>query len=118
MHGYESWTADEAVLWKAELDRRGWRLLSLQWWFGQAPGSFKDYRALRTRQLKAGGAILHGFSMGSAKSYALAGHGPQGDHGGFHRRPPKYARSFELLPEIRLVAGWPTQGFTLVWRKR
>lgn len=81
LHGHESWAADEATMWKDELDRRGWRLLALQWWFGNGQG-LENY--LRPHEMypaiesalsgtPARGAILHGFSMGSANSYALAG---------------------------------------------
>ena len=83
LHGHESWAADEVTLWKSEVDRRGWRMLALQWWFGNAPGQPNYYRPqemypliegeLRQRGVAAGGSILHGFSMGSANSYALAG---------------------------------------------
>ena len=81
LHGHESWACNEAVLWKDELDRRGWRLLALQWWFGngQKRESYlrpnEMYPAIESelQGVKPGGAILHGFSMGSANSYALAG---------------------------------------------
>lgn len=81
LHGHESWAADEATMWKEELDRRGWRLLALQWWFGNGQ---RQENYLRPQEMypaieralagtRPGGAILHGFSMGSANSYAVAG---------------------------------------------
>ncbi len=81
LHGHESWAADEATMWKSELDRRGWRLLALQWWFGNGQQGdtylrpHEMYPAIEQALAgtRAGGAILHGFSMGSANSYAVAG---------------------------------------------
>ena len=82
LHGHASWAFDEMFLWHSFAAQRGYAILALQWWFGEGE-RFQDYyspyemyptieRVLREQKIARGNAILHGFSRGSANSYAVA----------------------------------------------
>lgn len=82
LHGHGSWAFDEFYLWKDRAEKNGLAILALQWWLGQGETT-EDYltpqemyaeidRILRRKQIRPGKAILHGFSRGSANSYAVA----------------------------------------------
>jgi hypothetical protein len=81
LHGHASWAFDELFLWHPFAAPRGYAILALQWWFGEGE-RFQDYyspyemypiieRVLREQKIARGDAILHGFSRGSANSYAV-----------------------------------------------
>ena len=82
LHGSSSWAFDEFFLWKAQAEKSGYGIIALQWWFGAAEGPNDYYlpdalhRELRAAVKAAGGreggAVLHGFSRGSANIYGVA----------------------------------------------
>jgi len=82
LHGTRGFATDDLALWYPSLKDRDVGLLSLQWWIGadDTPRSYyaplKIYReidlALRKLGVQPGMAMLHGFSRGSANSYAVA----------------------------------------------
>lgn len=76
LHGHGSFATDEFLLWHKHAAARGLGILALQWWKGQGE-RFQDYLApheiyrafddvLRELGVPSGGALLHGFSRGSA----------------------------------------------------
>lgn len=82
LHGHASWALDEFALWHKAAAQHGMGILALQWWFGGGE-SARDYyaplemypqldRILRAEGVNPGAVLLHGFSRGSANSYALA----------------------------------------------
>lgn len=82
LHGSRGFATDDLAIWHRSLRDRDVGLLSVQWWIGadDAPSSYymplQIYReidiALQKIGVQPGMAMLHGFSRGSANSYAVA----------------------------------------------
>ncbi len=81
LHGHGSYAFDEFFIWYPYLEKRGYGIVALQWWFGKGETA-KDYympnelyrnidRILSKAGVKPGKALLHGFSRGSANSYGV-----------------------------------------------
>ncbi len=82
LHGHGSWAFDEFYLWHQAAKDRGYGILAIQWWLGEGE-SFQDYLApqeiyrvidqvLLREHARSGTVLFHGFSRGSANSYAVA----------------------------------------------
>lgn len=81
LHGHASWAFDEFFLWYPYAEQRGYGIMALQWWFGGGEAIHDYYlpqemypvfeRVLLDLAIAPGTALLHGFSRGSANSYAL-----------------------------------------------
>ncbi len=82
IHGHASWAFDEFFLWHPEAKERGFGILAIQWWLGKGE-RFQDYlspdevyavvdEVFEKEGVKPGTAVFHGFSRGSANSYAVA----------------------------------------------
>ncbi|MBI3771968.1 MAG: hypothetical protein HY272_04630 [Gammaproteobacteria bacterium] len=82
LHGTRGFATDDLAIWYPTLKDRDVGLLSVQWWIGadDTPRSYyaplQIYReidiALQKLGVQPGMAMLHGFSRGSANSYAVA----------------------------------------------
>lgn len=83
IHGHGSWAFDEFFLWHKAAKERGYGILAIQWWLGKGE-KFQDYLTpqeiyqviddvLTAEHIKPGTVLFHGFSRGSANSYAVAG---------------------------------------------
>lgn len=81
IHGHAGWAFNEFFLWHQYARERGYGIVALQWWFGQGE-RFQDYYSPRevNRELsiilggvgaEPGKVLFHGFSRGSANSYAV-----------------------------------------------
>ncbi|MCX8027365.1 MAG: hypothetical protein N3A62_05870 [Thermodesulfovibrionales bacterium] len=81
LHGHASWAFDEFFIWHPYAEKRGIGIIALQWWFGTGEKT-QDYyspenmyiifnSALQQLQIKPSHVLLHGFSRGSANTYAL-----------------------------------------------
>lgn len=81
LHGHASWAFDEFFIWQPYAEQRGYGILALQWWFGGGE-AINDYylpremyplfeQVLRNQAIEPGKVLFHGFSRGSANSYAL-----------------------------------------------
>ncbi len=81
LHGHGSYATDEFYLWQPYLQARGYAILALQWWFGGGD-TVADYylpqdmypiiaSLLKEKGVKPGTVLLHGYSRGSANSYAV-----------------------------------------------
>lgn len=78
----KGFATDDLAIWQPHLKDRDVGLVCLQWWLGKGdtPKSFYSpteiYReidiALQQLKVKAGTAMLHGFSRGGANTYAVA----------------------------------------------
>ncbi|MFA6610468.1 MAG: hypothetical protein WCT15_06445 [Candidatus Omnitrophota bacterium] len=82
IHGHGSWAFDEFYLWHKAAKARGYGILAIQWWLGKGD-SMRDYlipqeiyraidQVLNREHVKPGTVLFHGFSRGSANSYAVA----------------------------------------------
>ena len=82
LHGHGSWAFDEFYLWHQAAKEHGYGILAIQWWLGQGE-KFQDYltpqeiyriidQVLMREQVKPETVLFHGFSRGSANSYAVA----------------------------------------------
>lgn len=82
IHGHGSWAFDEFYLWYQAARERGYGILAIQWWLGQGE-KFQDYltpqeiyrvvdQVLTRERIKPETVLFHGFSRGSANSYAVA----------------------------------------------
>ncbi|MBN2453469.1 MAG: hypothetical protein JXB40_04330 [Candidatus Omnitrophica bacterium] len=82
IHGHASWAFDEFYLWHKAAKERGYGILAIQWWLGQGE-RYEDYltpqdiyRIIDTvskrERRKPHTILFHGFSRGSANSYAVA----------------------------------------------
>lgn len=81
LHGHGSYATDEFYLWLPYLQTRGYAILALQWWFGGGETTADYYQPqemypiiasfLKGKGIKAGTVLLHGYSRGSANSYAV-----------------------------------------------
>lgn len=82
LHGHSSWATDEFYLWHKSAQKHGYGIIALQWWLGGGDSTMdylspqEIYRyiesALRHEGAERKKSILHGFSRGSANSYAVA----------------------------------------------
>lgn len=82
LHGHDSFATDEFYLWQPYAQAKGYAILALQWWFGAGEATTDYYQPtemypliaalLSSKGIKPGGAFLHGYSRGSANSYAVA----------------------------------------------
>ncbi len=82
LHGTKGFATDDLAIWHPHLKERGVGLVCVQWWLGEGdtPKAYytpeQVYRevdlALERLGVQPGGAMLHGFSRGSANSYAVA----------------------------------------------
>jgi len=81
LHGHGSWALDEFYLWQPYAEQRGYGIIALQWWFGDGE-AVSDYyqpdeiyaifeKGLKDQRIEPGKALFHGFSRGSANSYAV-----------------------------------------------
>ena len=82
LHGHGSWAFDEFFLWHRAAKEHGYGILAIQWWLGKGE-KYQDYltpqeiysvieQVLTREQVKSGTVLFHGFSRGSANSYAVA----------------------------------------------
>ena len=81
LHGSEGFATDDLAIWHPHLKGRDVGIVCLQWWLGEGDriGSYytpeQIYReidnALQRIGVDPGAAMLHGFSRGSANSYAV-----------------------------------------------
>lgn len=81
LHGHGSYATDEFYLWQPYLQTRGYAILALQWWFGGGETTADYYQPqdmypiiasfLKGKGVKAGTVLFHGYSRGSANSYAV-----------------------------------------------
>jgi hypothetical protein len=82
LHGTKGFATDDLAIWYPHLKNQTLGLISVQWWIG-ADDTTKSYYAplqvyreidlaLQKLGVKTGTVMLHGFSRGSANSYALA----------------------------------------------
>jgi len=82
LHGSRGFATDDLAIWYPSLKDRDVGLISVQWWIGtdDSPRSYyaplQIYReidiTLRKLGVQTGMVMLHGFSRGSANSYAVA----------------------------------------------
>jgi len=82
LHGTRGFATDDLAIWYPHLKNRAVGLVSVQWWIGP-DDTLKSYYtpmqiyreidiALQKRGVQPGMVMLHGFSRGSANSYAVA----------------------------------------------
>lgn len=82
LHGHGSYATDEFFLWQKYANERSFAILALQWWFGGGE-TVSDYYTpqemypiiadiLTTKEVAPGAVLFHGYSRGSANSYAMA----------------------------------------------
>ena len=81
-HGREGLATDDLATWSAHLQGRDVGLVTLQWWLGGDSERNSYYtpeqvyreidRALQKLGVTPGTVMFHGFSRGSANSYAIA----------------------------------------------
>lgn len=81
LHGHGEWAIKDFEVWYPELTKRHYAYLGVQWWFGRSlePDGYYEpdqIYSIITKQLAAqgipkGNIIFQGFSMGSARSYAI-----------------------------------------------
>lgn len=82
LHGTRGFATDDLAVWEPHLKGRSVGLICMQWWMGTGDDT-RDYytpleiyrevdQALQTLGVKPGTVLLHGFSRGSANSYAAA----------------------------------------------
>jgi hypothetical protein len=82
IHGHGSWAFDEFFLWHKAAQKRGYGILAVQWWLGKGE-RYQDYltpqeiyrtidQVMTREHVKPGTVLFHGFSRGSANSYAVA----------------------------------------------
>ena len=82
LHGTQGLATDDLAIWYPHLQERDVGLVSLQWWLGPGEPSASYYSpeqiyreielALQKLGVQPGRVMLHGFSRGSANSYAVA----------------------------------------------
>jgi len=82
LHGHDGWAFDAFYVWHEHFKDRGFGFLAVQWWLGEGE-SMQDYLSpdeiyqaideiFSDLHVGTGKALLHGFSRGSANSYAVA----------------------------------------------
>jgi hypothetical protein len=94
LHGHGSYAFDEFYLWQPYAAAKGYAILALQWWFGGGEATSDYYtpqdmypilaNLLKTKGVSAGTTLLHGYSRGSANSYAVAALDAQSGNRYFH----------------------------------
>lgn len=94
LHGHGSYAFDEFYLWQPYAAAKGYAVLALQWWFGGGEATSDYYTPqamypilaglLANKSVSTGTALLHGFSRGSANSYAVAAQDAQSGNRYFH----------------------------------
>lgn len=82
LHGSHGFATDDLAIWYPNIKDRDVGLISLQWWIGTDDTNKSYYApmqiyreidiALQKIGVKPGSVMLHGFSRGSANSYAIA----------------------------------------------
>jgi hypothetical protein len=82
IHGSEGFATDDLAIWSAHLKGRDIGLVTVQWWLGRDKGRDSYYQpeqiyleidhALQKLGISPGTVMFHGFSRGSAISYAVA----------------------------------------------
>ncbi|MBI4826538.1 MAG: hypothetical protein HY807_09000 [Nitrospirae bacterium] len=82
LHGSHGFATDDLAIWCPNIKNRDVGLISLQWWIGTDDTGKSYYKpmqiyseidiALRKIGVKPDSVMLHGFSRGSANSYAVA----------------------------------------------
>ncbi len=81
LHGHGAWATKDFEVWYPELAERGYAYLGLQWWFGRSLESNGYYdpdqiyrlisEQLADHAITPGQVVFQGFSMGSARAYAI-----------------------------------------------
>lgn len=80
LHGSHSFATEDLAIWHRHLKDREVGLICLQWWFGrEGPGEYylpdevyrEIDRLLTKLSIRPGDVMFHGFSRGSANSYAI-----------------------------------------------
>ncbi|OGV62566.1 MAG: hypothetical protein A2498_15780 [Lentisphaerae bacterium RIFOXYC12_FULL_60_16] len=81
LHGSDGFATDDLAIWYPHLKDRDVGVLSVQWWLGSGAAITSYYtpekiyheidNALQKLGVQSGTAMLHGFSRGSANSYAV-----------------------------------------------
>ncbi len=81
LHGHAGWATRDFKVWHSKIKERGYAFLAVQWWYGRSMESFGYAKPrqiypwivdeLEKREIPRGRVIFHGFSMGSANSYAV-----------------------------------------------
>jgi hypothetical protein len=81
LHGHGSYATDEFYLWQPYAQARGYAILALQWWFGGGETTADYYlpeemypiiaSLLTSKGVQPGAVLFHGYSRGSANSYAM-----------------------------------------------
>lgn len=82
LHGSRGFATDDLAIWHPHLKGRDVGVVCLQWWFGAGEDRAGYYapealyreidRALAQLEVKPGTVMFHGFSRGSANSFAVA----------------------------------------------
>ncbi len=91
IHGHDSWAFDEFFLWQPYAAERGYGIVALQWWLGEGE-RYEDYYSpgdvnrevsivLDHENVEPGTVLFHGFSRGSANSYAVVAYDNSGREG-------------------------------------
>jgi len=81
LHGSDGFATDDLAIWYPHLKGRNMGIVCVQWWLGSGDDTASYYTpehiyreidiALQRLGVKPGTAMLHGFSRGSANSYAV-----------------------------------------------
>ena len=81
LHGHDSYATDEFYLWQPYAAQKNYAILALQWWFGVGETTSDYYlpqemypliaALLAEKGVKPGAVLFHGYSRGSANSYAM-----------------------------------------------
>ncbi|HOP86998.1 MAG TPA: hypothetical protein PKZ54_11105 [Syntrophorhabdaceae bacterium] len=81
LHGSNGFATDDLAIWHPHLKGRNMGILCVQWWLGSGDDTASYYtpeqiyreidNVLQRLGVKPGTAMLHGFSRGSANSYAV-----------------------------------------------
>lgn len=77
--GTQGFATDDLAIWYPHLKDRDVGLISVQWWLGDGPDSYytplqiyqEVEKALKKLNVRPGKVMFHGFSRGSANSYAI-----------------------------------------------
>lgn len=89
LHGSHGFATDDLAIWQRHLNGRDVGVLCVQWWLGGGDATSDYYSPLQVYReidlaakalgIQPGSVLFHGFSRGSANSYAIAaidhGHG-------------------------------------------
>lgn len=81
LHGTQGFATDDLAIWSPHLKGRDVGLICVQWWLGEGDATSSYYRpeqiyreidrALQKLDVNPGTVMFHGFSRGSANSYAV-----------------------------------------------